>query len=608
VAAVEVNAFALVLDYKNVADYLGNALGLSESTMEKLHALATFRNPAMALLFDRNLTASLQNPSETLWKYGAIAFIRDFHSSQDILYYLNLKGEVYDSWMFLGVSPANLSSIPVLVVDAQVNATEGVFSGHLWDIYSSQTTASTLVVDTDGFAIGTTIKTILNYTQYKAYVKYLPVDVGFYDLHDKIPLAFFHVPMFYPSWGTGPTYLGTHVAVKALFVRGQTQRDNLATFLNRFLGQDYASTEFANLATNLLTNTSFIKMLDGFFLAFSVREAPVTTNLTISSLTASNLVYEGGGGVNADVTAVVSRRGDWLDFNAIVVRFVITSPSGRVYSRDTPSITGGLLDTPVSPLLPLHIDTPEAGVYRVDAYLMKLEEFGTVIDAKSASFTLIIIGPPDHLDVVHTASSPQEAGVQFDVTVRILDSQGNVVTQYSGTVSFMSSDPNAILPLLPYTYVPILDRGSHTFVVTLKTAGTRTVTATATGVASPTYTFTVDVVPNQNSLNWEIAAVSGDGQSAPRGSPLPQPFVVLVTDGFGNVLQGIQVAWIIVPPDPYLLNPGSLSPVSTITDSAGEASSTLTVGNGLLPGGVYIVKASLTLKPTAFVLFTATAT
>ncbi len=346
-------------------------------------------------------------------------------------------------------------------------------------------------------------------------------------------------------------------------------------------------------------------MLDGFFLAFSVREAPVTTNLTIS-LSAGNLVYEGSGNLYANVTAIVSRRGNWIDFNAIVVRFIVTSPSGRVFSQDTLSITLGLLDVPVSPLPPIQINPPETGTYRVDAHLMKLEEFGTDIDAKNKSFTLAIVGPPDHLGVIHTASALQQAGVPFDVTVRILDSQGYVVKGYSGTVSFTSSDPNATLPS-PYTYLPLIDQGSRTFVVTLKTAGTTTVTVTATSVASPSYVFTVNVTPNQNSLNWQIVMVSGDGQSAPRGNPLPQPFVVLVTDGFGNVLQGIQVDWAITF-EPYALNPGSISPSTTTTNSMGEASSTLTLGAGLFSGGIYTVKASLAVKPTAFVLFTATAT
>ena len=41
----------------------------------------------MALLFDRNLIDFLQRPGEPLWDYGAIAFLRDFPSSQDLAYY-----------------------------------------------------------------------------------------------------------------------------------------------------------------------------------------------------------------------------------------------------------------------------------------------------------------------------------------------------------------------------------------------------------------------------------------------------------------------------------------------------------------------------------------
>ncbi len=606
VAAVNVSAFALVLDYRNVAEYLGDALTLPAGVMEKLRAVATFRNPAVALLFDRNFTDSLGSPTQPLWSYAAVAFLRDFPSSDDILYYLTLEGELYDSWMFLGVSPSGLSSIPVLVADAQGNATEGVVTGTLPQIYGNPTAASTLVVDTEGFALGTTVKTVLNYTQFRNFVKYLPVDVGAYDVHDKVPGTFYHVPVLYPAWGTGPTYLGTHVSVKALFVRGEPQRNRLASFLTQFLGGDAPGTAFAALVGNVTLDTPFLKMLDGYFLAFSVRPSPVPTNLTLSSLTATDLLYDGSGGIDVDASAVVSRRGGWLDFDAIVVRFVVTSPSGRLFSGETRWITGGLLDISLPPIPPIHTDSPEAGVYRVDASLMKLEEFGTEIDAKSTTFRMSILGPPDHLDVSHTDGASQEAGASFSVTVRVVDAQGHVVTGYAGTVTFSSSDASATLPS-PHSYSPILDQGVRTFSITLRRAGDQVVTVTATGVAQPSFTFTVRVVPNTNPLIWMIQKVSGDGQSAPRGTTLPQPFVVRVTDGFGNILSGVQVDWTIAF-DPYPLSPGSLSATSTTTDAAGQASSTLTLGNGITPFLDYAVRAWITANPLLFVLFTATPT
>ncbi|MGD9101711.1 MAG: hypothetical protein PVF45_14615, partial [Anaerolineae bacterium] len=45
-----------------------------------------------------------------------------------------------------------------------------------------------------------------------------------------------------------------------------------------------------------------------------------------------------------------------------------------------------------------------------------------------------------------TAPSPQQAGVPFSVTVTAYDVVGNPKTDYSGVVSFASSDPQAVLP------------------------------------------------------------------------------------------------------------------------------------------------------------------
>ncbi|MGH3378228.1 MAG: Ig-like domain repeat protein [Actinoallomurus sp.] len=40
-----------------------------------------------------------------------------------------------------------------------------------------------------------------------------------------------------------------------------------------------------------------------------------------------------------------------------------------------------------------------------------------------------------------------------------------------------------------------------------------------------------------------LAAVSGDGQSAPVGAVLPDPLMVQVTDGFGNPIPGVDITW-----------------------------------------------------------------
>ncbi len=68
------------------------------------------------------------------------------------------------------------------------------------------------------------------------------------------------------------------------------------------------------------------------------------------------------------------------------------------------------------------------------------------------------------------------AGNPLQMTVTALDSSGNVLTGYAGTVAFASSDSKALLPA-SYTFQPS-DAGQHTFSVTLKTAGVQSITVT----------------------------------------------------------------------------------------------------------------------------------
>jgi hypothetical protein len=77
--------------------------------------------------------------------------------------------------------------------------------------------------------------------------------------------------------------------------------------------------------------------------------------------------------------------------------------------------------------------------------------------------------------------SPTVAGSAQTFTVTVKDRFGNIVPTYSGTVTFSSSDSQAVLPAAQYTFIAS-DNGSHTFTATLatvkKTGQTITVTDT----------------------------------------------------------------------------------------------------------------------------------
>ncbi len=94
----------------------------------------------------------------------------------------------------------------------------------------------------------------------------------------------------------------------------------------------------------------------------------------------------------------------------------------------------------------------------------------------------IVISPanPVRLSVATPASTT--AGTPFSITVTAWDAYNNIATNYTGTVSFTSTDSAAILPG-PYTFTAA-DQGEHTFTngVALKTSGTQTITATGTAI------------------------------------------------------------------------------------------------------------------------------
>jgi hypothetical protein len=152
--------------------------------------------------------------------------------------------------------------------------------------------------------------------------------------------------------------------------------------------------------------------------------------------------------------------------------------------------------------------------------------------------------------VVSTPSSAT-AGSPFDVTVTALDSDGNVVTGYSGTVTFRSADPYpAVLPA-DYTFTSS-DQGTHTFSsgVTFFTAGAQTLTAQDTADSSLTGSATIGVAAAPTSQLRILAAAT-----AIPGTPFD--VTVAALDPYGNVDLSYAgtVTWTSSDTDPAVLLP-----------------------------------------------------
>jgi hypothetical protein len=165
------------------------------------------------------------------------------------------------------------------------------------------------------------------------------------------------------------------------------------------------------------------------------------------------------------------------------------------------------------------------------------------------------------------------AGAAFPVTVTAKDPYGNTATGYAGTVTFSSTDPNAVLPANS-----ALVSGSKSFTVTLKTAGSQTVTATDT--------VTTSLSGTSPAVSVSALAASSLQISAPASVIAGVGFPVTVTakDPYGNTATGY---------------------AGTVTFSSTDANAVLPA-NSSLPSGTGTF--SVTLKTAGSQTITATDT
>lgn len=153
--------------------------------------------------------------------------------------------------------------------------------------------------------------------------------------------------------------------------------------------------------------------------------------------------------------------------------------------------------------------------------------------------TLLALSPQPVVNVVPatgttltlTAGGTSTAGDPGSATVSLRDGFGNPATGYRGQVHFSSSDAQAALPA-DYTFTAT-DAGTHTFtnVLTLKTAGSQTITATDTATSSLTDTQPATVNPGPAAtlgVSGLVDAVAGTAQS----------LTVTARDSYGNTATG----------------------------------------------------------------------
>jgi uncharacterized delta-60 repeat protein len=143
----------------------------------------------------------------------------------------------------------------------------------------------------------------------------------------------------------------------------------------------------------------------------------------------------------------------------------------------------------------------------------------------------IVVSPGAVSKFVVSSANKVPAGAPMNVTVIAQDAYGNTVTGYRGTVHLTSTDPQAVLPA-NYTF-SATDAGKHTFSVTLKTAGSQTVTVSDTNSkGAVTGTSGVVTVTPAAATHFAISAPA----SVKKGVSFS--FTLTALDAYGNVATG----------------------------------------------------------------------
>jgi hypothetical protein len=157
------------------------------------------------------------------------------------------------------------------------------------------------------------------------------------------------------------------------------------------------------------------------------------------------------------------------------------------------------------------------------------------------------------------APSDTTAGSAFDVTISALDTLNHVVTNYTGTIHFTSSDENRVLPS-DYTFLTG-DNGVHTFMsaVILRTAGNQAVSVNDTVNTFLTGNAPVLVDP----ASADHLEFSQQPTNTVAGATISPAVTVRIQDAFNNQLTGDTTDSVVMA---IGVNPGSGTLAGTLME------------------------------------------
>jgi hypothetical protein len=250
----------------------------------------------------------------------------------------------------------------------------------------------------------------------------------------------------------------------------------------------------------------------------------VTTSTTLVTVTVADAALTA---TNKAVTPITGSA-----FTGVVASFTDADPAGTATDY-TATITWGDGHTSpgtVSANGSGGFNVTGTNTYAADgvfAFTVTIKDAGG--SSVTANSTAYVGGVAKTLSVTSTTAAT--AGTPFAVTVKALDAAGNPAYNYTGTVSFTSTDAKAVLPA-NYTFGAV-ELGTHVFSVTLKTAASQSVTATDTANGA--------ITGKQGGITVAAAAVSQFSVVSKPGSQkagMAVNVTVTAQDAFGNPVTG----------------------------------------------------------------------
>jgi hypothetical protein len=250
---------------------------------------------------------------------------------------------------------------------------------------------------------------------------------------------------------------------------------------------------YDNGVTLAVTNSTFTRNAAGSGGAIGIDTAARTASVTNSTISGNTAAGSGGGIYTVSIPPTVTNT-IIADVNGIITSgghnlISTTAGSSGWVASDLTGVNPNLSGPTGAPLVVLSPMSGSLAIGAGDASVCRQTGPGTVNAVDELGQPRL----PSTCDIgayqmqgTHLVASvpngPTPAGTPITLTVRLFDGYGNLLTPYTGTVHFTSSDPRAVLPA-DYSFTGKgsgKDNAAHSFTITFLTAGTQTVTVTDT--------------------------------------------------------------------------------------------------------------------------------